>query len=180
MVARLPDPQIMQGKESWIIVRNGRIYLVDRETLFEQGQTAIVRVLGESDRDRVIRSDEWESVAHYFRKRDIGAGPLRWRFRTQPNARVELAWRSPDRGLEYAELGENLAMQSWLAARSPDIDVIQFKVWADSFEAYLAAREVIEAAGFRAGWRGYELEEELEMPIRIGRAAPDVGPIRVD
>jgi hypothetical protein len=71
-------------------------------------------------------------------------------------------------------------MRSWLAARSPDIDVIQFKVWADSFEAYLATREVIEAAGFRAGWRGYEIDDEFDLPIVIGRAAPDVGPIRVD
>lgn len=180
MVARLPDPEIMQGKESWIIVRNGRIYLADRETLFEQGQTAIARVLGESDRDRVIRLDEWEAVARYFRKRDVGAGGFRWRFRTQPKARVELAWRSPDQGLVYAGLREDSAMRSWLAARSPDIDVIQFQVWADSFEAYLAAREVIESAGFRAGWRGYEIEDELELPIRIGRAAPEVGPIRVD
>jgi hypothetical protein len=180
MVARLPDPEIMQGRESWIIVRNGRVYLADREVLFEQGQTAIARVLGESDQNRVIRPDEWEAVARYFRKRDVGVGAFRWRFKSRPKARVELAWRSPDQGLEYARLGEDLAMRSWLAARSPDIDVIQFKVWADSFEAYLAAREVIEAAGFRAGWRGYEIDDELDLPIVIGRAAPDVGPIRVD
>jgi hypothetical protein len=180
LVARLPDPKTMQGKESWILVRNGRIYLADREKLFDQGQNAISRVLGESTRDRFIRPDEFEAVSRYFRKRDVGAGGFRWRLKTEPDVRVELVWRSPDQGLDHTGLAGNLAMRSWLAARSSDIDVILFQVWADSFEAYLAAREVVEAAGFNAGWRGYEIEDELELPIRIGRAAPEVGPIRVD
>lgn len=180
MVARLPDPKVMQGRESWILVRNGRIYLADREKLFDQGQNAISRVLGESSRDRFIRPDEWGAVARYFRKRDVGAGGFRWQLKTQPDVRVELEWRSPDQGLDHTGLDEELAMRRWLAARSSDIDVIQFQVWGDSFEAYLAAREVIEAAGFSAGWRGYEIEDELALPIRIGRAAPEVGPIRVD
>jgi hypothetical protein len=180
LVARLPDPKIMQGKESWIVVRNGRIYLADREKLFDQGQNAISRVLGESTKDRFIRPDEFEAVSRYFRKRNVGAGAFRWRLETEPDVRVELVWRSPDQGLDHTGLAENLAMRSWLAARSSDIDVILFQVWADSFEAYLAAREVVEAAGFNAGWRGYELEDELALPIRIGRAAPEVGPIRVD
>jgi hypothetical protein len=71
-------------------------------------------------------------------------------------------------------------MRSWLAQRSPEIDFIQFHVWGDSFEAYLAAREVIEAAGFRAGWRAYEIGDELELALRFGPAAPVVGPVLID
>lgn len=182
MVARLPDPEIVQGKESWILVRHGRIFLADRERLFEAGQDAIGRVLGlgVDAGDRRIRPDEFESVARYLRKRDVGAGSFRWYLKTQPDVRVELAWRSPDEGLEHPGLGATVAMRSWLAARSPDIDVIRFHVWGDSFEAYLVAREVIEAAGFRAGWRGYEVGDELDLPLRIGGAAPEVRPLLVD
>jgi hypothetical protein len=180
MVARLPDPTVIQGKESWILVRNGRIYLADREKLFERGQAAISRVLGVGIRDREIRADEWASVAHYLRKRDTGDGSFRWQLKTGSSLRVELAWRNRDLGLEFSDLSTNRSMREWLAARSPDVDLIQFQVWSDSFEAYLAAREVIEAAGFRAGWRGYEMSDELELPIRMGRAAPDIRPILVD
>jgi hypothetical protein len=180
MVARLPDPQVVQGKISWILVRNGRIYLVDREKLFDQGQRAIGRVLGEITRDRRIRRDEYKAVARYFRKRDVGAGSFRWHLKTEPDIRVELAWRSLDEGLEHPGLGAKRAMRSWLAERSPEIDFIRFHVWADSFEAYLEAREVVEAAGFRAGWQGYEVGDELDVPLSIGRPAPEVGPIQVD
>lgn len=182
MVARLPDPQIVQGKEAWIFVRNGRIYLADREKLFEAGQTAIGRVLGlgVDAGDRLIRADEFESVAHYLRKRDTGVGNFRWLLKTEPDVRVELAWRSSDEGLEYPGLGANWKMRSWLAARSPEIDFIRFHVWGDSFEAYLVAREVTETAGFRAGWRAFPLGDELDLPLRIGGTAPTVGPILVD
>jgi len=180
MVARLPDPQVVQGKESWILVRKGRIYLADREKLFDQGQRAIGKVLAGAIQDQRIRPDEFETVAHYFRKRDVGAGNFRWRFETTPRNRVELEWRSLDEGLEYPGLGSKRAMRAWLAERSPEIDFIKFHVWADSFEAYLEAREVIEAAGFRAGWRGYEVDKELDVSVTLGRAAPEVGPIQVD
>jgi len=180
MVARLPDPTVLQGKESWILVRGGRIYLADREALFEQGQTAIRRVLGVEAQDRHIRQDEWESVARYLRKRAVGDGSFRWGLKTGSDVRVDLRWRNLDRGLEFPGLATNPAMRQWLAVRSPDVDLIQFQVWSDSFEAYLAAREVIEAAGFRAGWRGYERTDELELPIRMGRAEPELRPILVD
>ena len=82
--------------------------------------------------------------------------------------------------VELVDAGKTRAMRAWLAERSPEIDFITFHVWADSFEAYLEAREVIEAAGFQAGWRGYEVDDELDVPVRLGRAAPEVGPIQVD
>ena len=180
MVARLPDPQVVQGKTSWILVRNGRIYLADREKLFEEGQRAIRRVLGEVAQDGHVRQDEFGAVARYLRKREAGVGNFRWYMKTEPKISVELALRSPDEGLEHPELEANLAMRSWLARRSPEIDFIQFHVWGDSFEAYLAAREVIESAGFRAGWQGYDVEDELELSLRFGPAAPEVGPVSVD
>jgi hypothetical protein len=179
MVARLPDPVVVQGKESWIFVRYGRIYLADREKLYEQGSRAIDRVLDTANQRR-FRPDEFEAVALYLRKREIGFGNFRWILRTEPDIRVELAWRSTDDGLDYFDLENNAQLRSWLAARSPDVDFIRFQVWGDSFEAYLATREVVEAAGFRAGWRGRELDEELILSLSFGPAPPPIGPIVVD
>jgi hypothetical protein len=183
MVARLPDPSVMQGKESWIIVRYGRIFLADRADLFEEAQRAIVRILGDvvdGGRPRLIRPDEYAAISLYLRKRDVGVGNFSWRLRTDSPVRVELAWRSKDPGLHAADLSENGELQRWLDGRSPSVDAIRFHVWADSFEAYLAAREVVEAAGFRAGWTGHEADQELALPLRIGPARPDIGPINVD
>jgi hypothetical protein len=179
MVARLPDPQVFQGKESWIMVRYGRVYLSDREALLENGSRAISRILQDGI-DRRIRGDEFDSVARYLRKREVGDGNFRWQLETDPNIRVQLEWRSEDAGLEHNDLSTSRAMREWLVARSPEVDLIKFHVWADSFEAYLAAREVVEEAGFRAGWIGYEIEQDFDLGLRFGPPEPRTGPVEVD
>ncbi len=179
MVARLPDPQVFQGKESWIMVRYGRIYLTDREALFDNGSRAIRRILQDAG-DRRIRADEFDAVARYLRKREVGDKSFRWALQTEPEVRVQLEWRSPDAGLEPDKLMTSSAMRAWLAARSPDVDFLKFHVWADSFEAYLEAREVVEKAGFRAGWVGHEVDQDLEVGLRFGPPEPKTGPVEVD
>jgi hypothetical protein len=179
MVARLPDPQVFQGQESWILVRYGRIYLSDREALLDNGSRAIGRILQDGV-DRRIRGDEFDSVARYLRKREIGDGNFRWQLQTEPDIRVQLEWRSQDAGIAHNDLSTSRAMREWLAARSPELDLIKFHVWADSFEAYLAAREVVEKAGFRAGWIGYEIEQDFDLGVRFGPPEPRTGPVEVD
>jgi hypothetical protein len=179
MVARLPDPQVLHGKESWILVRHGRVYLADREALLREGSRAIGLILQDPVHRRV-REDEFDSVARYLRKRNVGHGNFRWQLETEPDVRVQLAWRSQDAGLEHADLAASRALREWLAVRSPDIDFIRFQIWGDSFEAYLAAREAITAAGFRAGWRGYEIDQEFDLGLRFGPPDPTTGPVEVD
>ncbi len=179
MVARLPDPQVLHGKESWILVRHGRVYLADREALLREGSRAIGLILQDPVHRRV-REDEFDSVARYLRKRNVGHGNFRWQLETEPDVRVQLAWHSQDAGLEHADLAASRALREWLAVRSPDIDFIRFQVWGDSFEAYLAAREAITAAGFRGGWRGYEIDQEFDLGLRFGPPDPTTGPVEVD
>jgi len=179
LVARLPDPVVVQGKEAWIFVRHGRIYLADREKLLEQGSRAIDRILVGGG-SRQLRHDEFESVSRYLRKRAVGAGNFRWALKTDPAVRAELVWRTENGGIEHADLARDRSFRRWLAERDPEIDFIRFHVWADSFEAYLAAREVVEAAGFRAGWYGHEKDDDFELTIRFGPAQAPIGPIEVD
>jgi hypothetical protein len=179
MVARLPDPQVLQGRSAWIMVRFGRVYLADRESLLNLGSRAIGRVLQDAQ-DRRIRDDEFRSVARYLRKLDVGQGAFRWQLQTEPVVRVQLAWRSKDGGLEHTKVATSPEFRQWLAARDPEVDFIQFQVWGDSFETYLAARELVEAAGFRAGWLGYEPEAEIELSLRFGAPEPETGPVEVD
>ncbi len=179
LVARLPNPEVVRGRQSWILVRHGRIFLLDRETLFEEGKAAIGKILANAS-GRRIRPDEFEAVARYLRKRSVGSDGFRWQLETEPDVRVELDWTSEEQGLEPDDLDRDPAFRRWLAARTPDVDFITFHVWADSFEAYLVARETIEKAGFGAGWRSHEVDEELDLALRFGPPQPPVGPIDVD
>lgn len=179
LVARLPDPEIVEGRESWILVRHGRVFLIDREALFEQGRRAIERIVPDGA-TRPLRPDEFESVAHYLRKSEIGLGVHRWQLTTEPTVRLHLEWRTRDGGIERSRLATDPEFTRWLAEREPDRDTIRFHVWADSFETYLEARTRTEAAGFRAGWRGHEADEELEIGLRFGMPEPEVRPVEVD
>jgi len=179
IVARLPDPEVVTGEEAWILCRYSRCYLADRHELIQAGSRAIGRFLDRGDLHQ-HRSDEFESLAHHFRKRDIGIGDFRWRVGTHPKPHAWLEWRSRDGGIERTRLSSSRALQGWLRARSPDRDFIRFQVWNDSFEVYLEARQVIEAAGFRAGWQAREKDEELDLVLTSGRPPPREGPVQID
>lgn len=179
LVARLPDPEMVRGTVSWILVRHGRVFLVDRERLYEEGSRAFQRVIGPAIA-RGVRLDEYESAALYLRKRSAGTDGFRWLLKTQPQVRVELGWPTAERGIEVSRLTTDPAWRAWLAARSPDKDFIRFHVWNDSFETYLAARQEIEAAGFRAGWRGIDSDREIELEISFGPAPPRERAVEVD
>jgi len=179
LVARLPDPQVERGFVSWILVRHGRVFLVDREALYKEGSRAFERVIGPAIA-RGVRKDEFESAALYLRKHAAGTDGFRWQLRTQPELRVELGWPSPDRGIEPFLLDGHPVLSEWLAARSPKSDFIRFQVWEDSFEAYLVARQAIEAAGFRAGWRARESDQELELRLSFGPPPPREQAVEVD
>ncbi len=179
IVARLPDPEVVRGEEAWILCRYSRCYLADRHELIQVGSRAIGATLDHGDL-RQARPDEFESLAHHFRKRDIGLGDFRWRVGAHPRPHAWLEWRSRDGGIERTRLSSSRALQGWLRARSPDRDFIRFQVWNDSFEVYLEARQVIEAAGFRAGWQPREKDEELDLVLTSGRPPPREGPVQID
>jgi len=179
MVARLPDPQLVRGNEAWILVRYGRVYLVDRQHLFDEGVAGIRRILRDGE-NRSIRRDEFEAIALYLRKMPIGDGTFRWHLRTESQPRVELAWLTRDAGLDHTRLDQDPSWRAWLAGLSPESDFIRFQVWNDSFEAYLAARQSIEAAGFRAGWKAYAEDEELVRLLRFTTEPIPEQPIEVD
>ncbi|HPG28852.1 MAG TPA: hypothetical protein PLW10_24685, partial [Myxococcota bacterium] len=122
-----------------------------------------------------------EEVDFYLRKKAVGFGRFRWRLDRERALAMRLVWEDLDDGLEATRLDEDPAFAAWLSIRDPARDVIAFQVWADSFEAYLAARERVERAGFRASWTGYETDEEVRVPIRFGARRPaPIGPIEID
>lgn len=179
LVARLPDPHLIEGREAWVLVRYGRVYPVEREALFEKGRQAVTKIVPDGA-SRTLRPDELEAVARYLRKSDVGLGPHRWTLETEPALHMVLRWRTRDGGIERSRLADDPTFADWLARRKTDVDAIRFHVWSDSFETYLEARARVEAAGFEAGWRGHEADEELEIGLRFGLPEPEVRPREVD
>jgi len=179
MVARLPDPEIVRGREVWVMVRHGRIYLVDRAKLFDAGSQSIARILADGQ-NRPVRKDEFEAVALYLRKRVVGDRNFRWQLETDPVAKVELVWQTTDGGIDPMQLDADPRWRAWLAGLERDADFVRFQVWSDSFEAYLAARQSIESAGIRGGWTGYAADEELVRVLRFAPRPPEQGPVEVD
>jgi len=173
LVARLPDPEVVEGREAWIFVRYGRVYPIDREALFDAGRRAIERIVPDGA-GRPLRADEMEAVSLYLRKSEIGMGPHRWLLELEPAYRLSLAWQTREGGIDRSRLASDPTLASWLAAHQTHLDTVRFHVWSDSFETYLEARTRIEAAGFRAGWNGLEADEELVVGLRFGAPDPEI------
>lgn len=180
LVARLPDPQVEFGRVSWLLVRYGRIFPVDREGLYEEGRRALHRLLGESVVSGAFRPDEYESAALYLRKRRIGRDGFHWELRTQPQVRVELDWPPPEQGIDPLLLERDPRWHQWLSRQEPGEHFVRFHVWNDSFETYLIARQAVEAAGLGAGWVGHEADDEIRVPLSLGPPAPREREIEID
>jgi len=179
LVARLPNPELQRGYESWILVRYGRVFLVDREALYDAGSRALQRLLGPAIA-RGVRPDEFASAALYLRKQAAGSDGFRWQLGDGARPRVELEFPEPDHGRMPDRLGRDPGFGAWLAARNPEEDFIRFHVWDDSFEAYAAARQATEQAGFRAGWVGHTRDEEMTLNLTFGSPLPRERTIEVD
>lgn len=179
LVARLPDPAVLRGREQWILCRYERCYPADRSALIQEGSEAVSRVL-QHNRLQDIRPDEFESLAHHFRKRPIGDATFRWQIVAQGRPRARLAWRKKEGGFDRLDFAQEKPLSSWLARRSPSKDFIRFWVWSDSFDVYLRARQETEAAGFRAGWRGRDADQELDLLLTFGAPPPTETDVRVD
>lgn len=179
-VARLPDPRLERGLESWVLVRHGRVFPVDRKALFDAGTNALARLLKVGESGGPFRQDEFESAALYLRKRRIGSDGFRWILEPGDPNRVRLDWPDADRGIDPARLATSEVWRQWLAQRQPGRDFVKFHVWNDSFEAYGTARQATETAGLGAGWVGYTGESEYRIPLKFGPRAPEERDILVD
>lgn len=179
-VARLPDPRIERGLESWVLVRHGRIFPVDRKALFDAGTNALARLLNSEASGGSFRRDEFESAALYLRKRQIGTDGFRWLLEPGSPTRVRLDWPPADRGIDPARLATSEVWRQWLTRRRPGRDFVKFHVWNDSFEAYGTARQATESAGLGAGWVGYTDDSEYRIRLSFGTRPPEERDILVD
>jgi hypothetical protein len=80
-----------------------------------------------------------------------------------------MVWRDREAGEDMADLRiEGSQLETSVQGKDPARQYIRFWVWPDSFEVYLEARYLAEAAGFDVAWTAVPGEEEIGVDL-IGR-----------
>jgi len=168
-VVYLPNPRSApkDAKPVLLLCRDDRLYPLDLDTLRQQSQLRAEEVIRNQDLDRDPKAgidQEKFLVAFNARK------PSNDYFRVTMVARDAVPWmvfeRRQDRGhpaLALKRRGGNF--QRGLGTLDPSKQYANFLVWPDSFEVYLAARDVAATGGVLAGWAPQTTTEEYSAPL---------------
>jgi len=158
----LPDPRpTPPGAEQIpVFVRHGRIVPVDVRELMGRLVNATLEAsegrwsFGDGPPNFVDRSQ----LVAYFQSHDIGTKNFRWHLVNNGGRDfyAHLEWRDPENGDSLSELATGRSVfKRRVAQARPRKHFFSFFVWDDSFDAYLAAREIVNQAGFASGWHPY-------------------------
>jgi Na+-transporting methylmalonyl-CoA/oxaloacetate decarboxylase gamma subunit len=169
-VVRLPDPRPPpRGAEEVVFFcRYGQVFFLDRRQMLERLHLGIEHALGES---RALTEADRPWLENFFRKQGVEWSNFVWRF-DDPGPRTlfaEMVWRDREAGEDVADLRiEGSQLETSVQGKDPARQYIRFWVWPDSFEVYLEARYLAEAAGFDVAWTAVPGEEEIGVDL-IGR-----------
>ena len=86
---------------------------------------------------------------------DVGTRLFRWHVVNNGGRDfyAHLEWRNPEHGDSLSDLTRGgSSFEQMLSEVDPRTHYFTFFVWDDSFEAYLAARELAVRSGFSVGW----------------------------
>ena len=162
-VARLPDPRPPpQGAEEVVFFcRYGHVAPVDRLQMLKRLNGGVEKALGES---RAPAPSDGPWLQNFFRKQSVGWENFYWSIR-DAGPRVlfaDMAWRDRNFGEQAGELRiEGSRLERIFDNHDPQKEYIRFWVWSDSFEVYLEARYLAEAAGFDVAWTAVPVGEEV-------------------
>ena len=166
-VVRLPDPRPPpRGAEEVVFFcRYGQVFFLDRREMFDKLHVGIELALGEK---RELTEGDRPWLENFFRKQAVERENFVWRF-DDPGPRTlfaEMVWRDREAGEDIADLRlEGSQLEASVRARDPGRQYIRFWVWPDSFEVYLEARYVAEAAGFDVAWTAVPSEQEIGVDL---------------
>ncbi|MBX3414063.1 MAG: hypothetical protein KF708_15355 [Pirellulales bacterium] len=168
-VVYLPNPRSApEGAQPVLLLcRDERLYPLDVETLRQESLARALEIVRSQslDRDPQAGIDAEKLIAAFNARK-----PNNDYFRVSLMARGPTPWlvfeRRQDRGhpaLALRRRGGNF--QRGLSTLNPAKQFANFLVWPDSFEVYLAAREVVASAGLLAGWAPQTTSEEYATPL---------------
>lgn len=169
-IVHLPNPRPAPkgSKPVTILCREGRVLHIDAENYQERAQKLANFIVTRKKLDRdpaagvdgKILAEEFNKSAS-IRDRDF-------------EVKLEVAGRYPRLVLKRREgAGETLEQlqrsgsqyQRDIGRLPPDKFYLQFLVWPDSFETYLAARKIASDRGLPAGWNATTMQGEYSIPL---------------
>ncbi|MEW4531449.1 hypothetical protein [Maioricimonas sp. JC845] len=166
-IVNLPDPRPAPkgAKPVVFICSKGRIVPLNTTALQREAQEVIRPALRTLIRDGRIDCDK---LAMLFENRFVGDRYVQLKIRIAGDAKPRLAvFPREDVGDRTDVLTRsNSLFNQWLRKLNPRQHYIDFRVFSDGFETYLAARNVAAGHGFSAGWVPYA--ENSEYWIGLG------------
>ena len=166
-VARLPDPRPPPKKTSELVFfcRYGRIVPIDTPALLARLYLGIEDALG---KNRPVLEEDRPWLENLFRKELFGSQNFYWKFRGQShrNLFADMVWRDKEEGEHAGDLRlEDNLLEATIQGQDPKKKYVRFWVWSDSFEVYLEARYLAEAAGFDVAWTVVPSDEEVGVDL---------------
>lgn len=168
-VVYLPNPRSAPdgAAAALLLCRDERLYPLDLESLRQLSLARAEEVVRSQELDRDPKAGiDAEKFLVGFNARQ----PSNDYFRVSMVARDSVPWmvfeRRQDRGHPVLALKRRGGtFQRGLSTLDPAKQFLNFLVWPDSFEVYLAAREAASTVGLLAGWAPQTTTEEYTTPL---------------
>jgi len=169
-VARLPDPRPPPKKSSQLVFfcRYGRIVPIETPAFLAQLYLGIEDALGEN---RPVVEEDRPWLENLFRKELFSSQNFYWKITGQSHRDLDanMVWRDKEAGEHAGDLRlEDNLLEAAIQGKDPKKKYVRFWVWSDSFEVYLEARYLAEAAGFDVAWTVIPSEKEVGVDL-LGR-----------
>jgi len=167
-VVNLPDPRPAPkgAKPVVFLCRHGRVFPVAVEALQKEAQGVLLGA------ERLIRTEEGldcEKLKELFDKRFVGDKFVQLGTRTGGDGKPYLVINHrEDAGEETENISKRTSLfNQALKSINPQQQYIEFRVWSDSFDTYLTARNEAARAGVLAGWTPYSDNADYTLPFGI-------------
>ncbi len=152
-VVNLPDPRGAPpgAKPVVFFCRTGRIVPLDKARL----QQAAQEVLRGAEKVLLRKEGlDCQRLTNLFQKRFVGDRYNRLAIRIAGDAKPRLAVQQREEtGDQLKTISRrNSLFNGWLRRLNPKKQYIEFRVWPDGFDVYLAARNEAARRGISAGW----------------------------
>ena len=166
-VVNLPDPRPAPkgAKPVVFLCRHGRVFPLAKVALQQEAQQVLVRA------EQTIRRPEGldcDKLKELFEKRFVGDRFVQLGIRTGGDGKPYLLVNHREEaGVPTDDISKPTSLfNQALRQINPQQNYIEFRVWSDSFDTYLAARNVAAQAGILAGWVPYS--EKADYSIDFG------------
>ncbi len=184
-VVRLPNPrEVPKGWEEVLFMcRGGRIMPIDHDYLLKRAHSAIARTsrarrtpiirLGQGNEDkRKGVPVDCKILTEAFEERNIGNANFRIHIEVKGQTPQLLYKLREDAGETAEEILDQRSKYRAQIRRIARNQYARFLVWPDSFEVYLAAREISEERNLAAGWELRHENSEYRRPLVDKRGGP--------